>query len=433
MKFNHLTTISLLFFSTVFNLPGQTATTNHSSGYPDIYLGSMMPLPLDSLFISNDSPALPDSLTPFFLNQVSRHGARFLSSEAKVSHPRHILEKAKYTGSLTPDGERFISLLDSISDLTAGRWGQLTALGAREQECMAAHTDSLYPSLFSNGKVEAFASFVPRVVSSMYAFCHQISLLHPQIEIDAQSGPRFNPLLRFFNTDSVYTRFVKTSDLICELNDYTDSIIPVKPAERLIGNGYPSDYLRKLTMYMYDVIQGENAMGLRSDPSSWFSLPEWRRCWKAADIGHALKHIATPLSDIPAKSAVTLLEDIIATADSVISGDRDLCAALRFGHAETLMPLLSLMRVQNCYLPENTAIDDIPDFWQDWKVVPLGATFQLIYFRAPSGNVYVTGYLNGQSISLIPDCKSAYIKWETYKKFLISRIKCISRNNLITP
>ena len=78
-----------------------------------------------------------DSLKPVMINYVARHGARFLSSQNKVSDLRAEMLKAKQYNSLTRQGSAFLQLLDNVENTTAQRWGALDSLGVVEEETLA--------------------------------------------------------------------------------------------------------------------------------------------------------------------------------------------------------------------------------------------------------------------------------------------------------
>ena len=98
------------------------------------------------------------------------------------------------------------------------------------------------------------------------------------------------------------------------------------------------------------------------------------------------------------------------TADSVINGKLDIRAKLRFGHAETLMPLMALIQAPGCYYLSNY-FDSVADNWKDYEQFPMAANLQLIYFRGPSGKVYVRVDYNEKPIRLLPGQASDYVEW----------------------
>ena len=69
---------------------------------------------------------------------------------------------------------------------------------------------------------------------------------------------------------------------------------------------------------------------------------------------------------------------------------------LRFGHAETLMPLLSQLAVPGCRYV-TTDWQSVCDYWRDYEVVPMAANLQLLLMRSKgSDRMYVQTLHNEQ-------------------------------------
>lgn len=115
--------------------------------------------------------------------------------------------------------------------------------------------------------------------------------------------------------------------------------------------------------------------------------------------------------------AASLLRDLISTMDSAAAGTNPYSVMLRFGHAETLMPLLALMRLPGCYYLTGR-FDTVGMHWRDFFVVPMAANLQMILLRAKSGKLYVRVDLNERPVTLIPDRPEIYIPWETAGAYL---------------
>lgn len=94
---------------------------------------------------------------------------------------------------------------------------------------------------------------------------------------------------------------------------------------------------------------------------------------------------------------------------------------LRFGHAETLMPLLSLMRLPGAYYMTNY-FDTVALHWHNFYVVPMAANLQMVLFKARSGRYYVRLTLNEVPVSLDPDTTPGFIPWEQARDRLL---RCI--------
>ena len=113
--------------------------------------------------------------------------------------------------------------------------------------------------------------------------------------------------------------------------------------------------------------------GIRGDASEWFTEADYRRCWEVSNLRHYYQRSVSEVSSLPAKAA-PLLRDIISKTDSAVAGKTNLAASLRFGHAETVIPLFALMRLPGCYVPDASA-GEVAARWCDRDVSPLGKSY----------------------------------------------------------
>lgn len=367
--------------------------------------------------------AYPDSLTPVMINHVGRHGARFPSSAKKVNAMIGALEKARSAGTITPLGQKLLTLCKGVSSYVNGRWGALDSLGMAEQRGIASRMLATYPALFKNSQVNAISSYSPRCIMSMDEFTHQLARMDNSVELNLGSGRRFSPLMRFFDLSADYKDFRASEELKTTFDDFADAHCPAAPLTRVLGKDFDfANYPRtatELALDEYSVLAGLQAMGLKVDVSPYLTPEEQNALWSISNLQHYLQYSASTLSSVPSSMAGALLEDLIATTDAFIEGNKSVAAvSLRFGHAETLMPLLSLMRIPGCYYLTNI-LDTVAAHWQDFYVVPMAANLQLILFRAPSGQFYLRTDLNEVPVSLIPGQQSVYVPWETAREFLM--------------
>ncbi|MDE5827132.1 MAG: histidine phosphatase family protein, partial [Duncaniella sp.] len=100
-----------------------------------------------------------------------------------------------------------------------------------------------------------------------------------------------------------------------------------------------------------------------------------------------------------------------------VSGKNNYSVMLRFGHAETMMPLLALMHIPGCYYMTNY-FDTVGLHWRDFYVVPMASNLQMVLFRAESGKYYVRVDLNEIPVPLIPGRQGIYIPWTTAREYL---------------
>ena len=353
MRFPRLYLSGQLLAVIVTTLSALGASARRYEVLPPEYDGTMTPYDFS---LVEPCPELPDTLHPFFINYISRHGARYLSSEKKVSAVEKALEKARRHGGLTRKGRDFLKLVAEVREATRGRWGALDSVGAEEQRRLASEMSAMWPGVTGSGLIRARATYVPRVVMSMYEFCHRLAALNPSLEVYTGEGHQYDALLRYFVINSAYATYLESGPWKGVYDSYLEEHAPVGPALRLTGasGGLDGHALRRLSMDIYGILQSLRAAGLPAPTTEWMTVEEYRSCWEVSNLRHYLQRVANRESDLPALAARPLLHEMIAAADSAVvayeHGDSSGRANLLFGHAETVMPLFSAMASGMCTL-----------------------------------------------------------------------------------
>ncbi len=394
--------------------------------------GSMMPYDFS---FTDSVPVWQDSLRPVYVARVARHGARYIASAKKLTKLKKEIAKAAENGSLTQTGRKFSLLLQKVEEATGDKWGRLSEVGCEEEVALANDLYRLLPKFMKTARVNAISSYIPRVVMTMYQFNHQLSTLSSKISITSSEGRQLSYLLRCFSADSVYSAYRDNGNWVKVSDRFSDSIVSPEPARRIFGakSGLSDKDLKEYTLRIYDILQSLTAFGMAAPTDEFMSKEEYRACWEVDNLEHYLRNTVTPLSSLAGKASAPLLAKIMADADAAL-GQRLLNASMKkanmdpriapdaydanfyFGHAETLMPLLSLMRVVGCY-------DDSSDFatlskrWQDYNVVPLGANLDIIFLADKKQFIYVAMRHNGRFVA--PMNGTLTVPWNDYKAYLI--------------
>lgn len=365
-----------------------------------------------------DPVSVPDSLRILAINHVGRHGARYPSSSSSCETLLSALQDAEQLGTLSSAGRQLMALTERIMEESAGQWGQLDSLGMAEQREIAARMYVPSYTLFGDSRLTtAVASFKPRCVMSMYEFLHQISLLASSTQITTASGPQTAPLLRFFDTDTDYLHLLDSKVLDAPLDSMRHLLLPEKPAcaVRAVGSGIAS---RKVAEAMYAVVSGAGAMEIEVDPAVWFTPAEYNALWQLRNLKQYLHYSASSISSVPAQMAAPLLADLIASTDSAIAGTAP-AVQLRFGHAETMMPLLSLMRIPGAYYITDD-FSTVADHWRNFDLVPMASNLRILIFTSPSGRKYARIDLNEVPRAIMPDSDEIYVEWNQLRSYLSS-------------
>ncbi len=379
--------------------------------------GSLTPYPARSPI------EYPDSLIPVFINHVGRHGARYPASSANCLTLQRILSRADSLGTITPLGRRLAALNNEVIELSNGRWGALDSVGIREQQDIATRMFYNYTEIFSNkGTVKALSSYSPRAMMSMYAFTHQLDRLNNRNEFRTSTGRNNSYLMRPFDTDSSYLEFRRKKAWQPAYDQYFNSVCPTGAIERAVGKNYPfasAAEKRDAAIVEYYVVAGLSAMGLPSRMSEFFNMEEANALWSCFNLRQYLVRTASTVSSVPADIASALVLDIVSTTDAFIDGSEEpVCAVLRFGHAETLMPLLSLLHIPGCYYLTNY-FDTVAAHWRDFEVVPMASNIQFILFKAKNtGRYYTRVDLNEVPVKLRKGDDAIYYPWGELRRYL---------------
>lgn len=379
--------------------------------------GSLRPYPADL-----NPMQYPDSLVPVMINHVGRHGARYPASSSFTLRLQRALERADSLGCITHLGRSMLALTRTVVARSEGKWGALDSLGMAEQRSIATRMFYGLKPMFKDARVRAVSSYSPRAMMSMYEFTHQLDRLDNRIEFATSTGRHNSPLLRPFDLDQDYKDLRKSSQLTDPYQIFMLETCPTEPIIRILGKNYPfidDAEKRDLALCEYYVVAGCPAMMLSVSPSQYFTRAEINALWSCFNLRQYLQWSATTISRVPADLASALLQDLIATFEQYLAGEDIATVQLRFGHAETLMPLLSLMHLPGAYYMTNY-FDTVALHWQDFNIVPMAANLQLILFRNPqSGRYYLHTRLNEQAVKLIPGRDDLYVPWTDAQAYLL--------------
>ena len=365
--------------------------------------------------------AYPDSLAPVLINHVGRHGSRFPASSTHCNQLLEALESAQEQGTITARGEELLQLVQDAIESADGQWGALDELGVMEQRGIAARMYNRYPTLFKEKRVEAISSYSPRCVMSMYSYTHQLTRMNNTIELTTVSGRGKSSLMRPFDVEMSYKDFMELAPWKDPYQQHVDRVVPTSALARVLGEDFDYGDIdpKELAIVEYYVIAGMSAMQMECDASRYFTTEEYNALWSCFNLRQYLQRTSTTISSVPADIASPLLCDIIESVDTVVArkGNTLVSAKLRFGHAETLMPLLSLMRLKGCFYKTNY-FDTVAPNWQDFNVVPMSANLQLVLFKTAKGNFYLRIDHNEVPIAFMPGSSEIYVSWEKAREYL---------------
>lgn len=415
MKLKHILAI-ILAASALTLTAADPTSTQYSMNECE---GSLSPYPDDIREIT-----CPDSLVPVFINHVGRHGARYPASGANCFYLRHRLLHADSLGTISPLGRRLLALDEELIRRSTGRWGALDSVGMAEQQGIAARMFMNYAEALGEDRVvKAISSYSPRSMMSMYAFTHQLDRLNNRLTFTTSTGRVNSGTMRPFDIDEDYLTFRRDKVWEPAYKEYYDTHCPTRPAQAIMGEGYEfvnEADAREVSLTAYYVLAGCRAMGMPNVMDEYFTPAEANLLWSCFNLRQYLQRTATTVSRVPADIASQLLMDLVNTTDAYVNGtDVITGAVLRFGHAETLMPLLSLLKLPGCYYLTNY-FDTVALHWRDFDVVPMAANLQIVLYKSRNtGKFYVRVNLNERPLKLRKGDDAIYFPWGEVRRYML--------------
>ena len=350
-----------------------------------------------------ETPA-PKGYKPFYVSHYGRHGSRYLTSDDRYARPLAFYRTQEKAGNLTAKGQDFLQRLELLWAEAEGRGGQLSEPGARQHREIAGRLMGRYPELFVHGAaVEASSSTVGRCQASMDAFCDSLLSACPGLVLSRRSD------------DGTMAVLVPKNPQIDSLDNNHSPWRETVYQDILASNIHPQRLLRSLLKDISrvpDPISTASdlyylAVGMQDIPSSvnfddLFTPEELYAALKCVDTR---MHYVNVAGNIGPESVRPLLRDLLEKADASVSGANPTAATLRFGHDSILIRLLSLL-----------GVDQGSGVWQGWRISPMAANLQLVFYRGKDG-VKVKLLLNEQETSVPALGPGPYYDWEAFRTY----------------
>lgn len=376
----------------------------------------------------NNNPGLltttPEGYTAFYISHYGRHGSRWMPDAARYTTLIAIFDSIKQTKPLTPTGEKVYGYLQTAWKDAKDREGSLTPVGAAQHQAIAKRMVSRFPSVFSGkANVEARSSTVMRCAMSMTAFCNALKEANPYLNITTESNER---TLKIIN--NVTPEAKAMSKDASWYNDYQKFCKKVINGDRLCKSLFGDNNLttEEKTVVMTELYWYASDMQdteLNIDMYEFFTDEELYNMWTTINYRMYVCNTWCPLGKGTGPNcAKALLKDFIDKADSNIkqSNNQESAgtgASLRFGHDTALLRLLALMGIKECSSKEKNP-EKFADAWQDFRISPMAANLQMVFYKNAEGTVIVKFLLNEEETTipaLTPCLFETYYKWEDVK------------------
>lgn len=379
--------------------------------------------PTDS---SLNTPA-PEGYRPFYISHYGRHGSRYLISDNDYKVVLDRFRDAAAHDALTPLGLDVLARLEIVWEEARGRGGELSPLGNRQHRAIGRRMATAFPEVFAPGAdVTASSTTIMRCAHSMFSFIEGLKEKFPALEVPRESGERDMYFLnyhapesgRFSSHDGPYyqtwkkfraskTQPARLVSTLFKDNDYVQKWVD------------PGDLMWQLYWVTVDMQNMETHV--RFDDI--FTSEELYGLWQSFNFEFFGRNGSyAPAGGAFTANARNLVNDILVNADKAIAGGTH-GAKLRFGHDGNVIPLVALLRLDGCYT-DATDPETLGESWADFKICPMGANLQMVFFRNDRGDVIVKFMLNEREIAIPVDTDNfPFYNWDSVRPYLEGIVK----------
>ncbi len=389
--------------------------------------GNYMVYPGPTQLRLTDAPA---GKQPFYISHYGRHGSRYHNKPHDYEIPCRTLAKADSLGKLTVLGKDVLHRLTLIHQEADDKYGELTPLGAQQQQQIIKRMVERFPEVFTDySNVDARSTTLLRCYLSMENAMMQLSRMRPHVKIQHNATHRdmyyLNQLdRRLLNSkmDSVttacYNAYVQQNEDNSRLmqslfNDtaYIRQYVDAKELNsqlfKLASNLQGAEISHQLTLY------------------DLFTDEEIYRNWKKDNAWWYVNYgFCTLNGGKQPFSQRNLLRKIINDADSLILSDKP-NVQLRFGHETVILPLVCLLEINGMDLAtDNLELLDRKG-WAAYKVFPMSANLQFIFYReSPTDkDVLFKVLLNENEVRLpLKSIDSPYYHWSDFREYYLKKL-----------
>jgi len=372
----------------------------------------------------------PDGKKPFYISHYGRHGSRYLINPDEYKRPYDILKAADEAGKLTSLGKDVLRRVKMLREESNNRLGELTPLGALQHRQIARRMFERFPEVFEGeANIDAKSTIVIRCILSMENELQQLLIMNPKLNILHDASEHDMWYMNFSDKELFSKRRNFEADKA--YYDFIDAHRNYKRAMKALFND--EEYLEKnvdawrLNNYLFKLASNLQSSELHKKITLYdiFTDDEIYSNWLIANARWYMDYGAYPLNGGKQPfSQRNLLRTIIAQADSCIQLQKP-GATLRFGHETMVLPLTCLLGLNGYDLEESNFERLESKGWLNYKVFPMAANIQFIFYRKnfDDKDVLVKILLNENETTLPIKSKTApYYKWSEVRQYYLSKL-----------
>ena len=373
--------------------------------------------------------AAPEGYEPFFINHYGRHGSRWLIQESKYTYPLQMLEKGERNGKLTRRGQEVLDILRQVHQASKGRLGELSDIGAEQHQGIARRMFQNFPQVFQGGApVVARSTVVIRCILSMQNEVDELASLNPRLKITTDAS---EATMYYMNYRDSVARALRATMSEKRNECFNKWLNPKGMLKKLFNDQkFTSDSVndaRKMMLYLMEVVGNMQSHHQFENVNLYdiFSNDDIYSVWRYNNAYWYTNSAETPLTQGRMDyMEANLLRNFIEDADrAIMSPNPTPGASLRFGHESVVLPLCCLMGLNGADY-QTTDLETLDQHWQTYKIFPMAANVQFIYFRkAGSDDILLLPLLNEREATLpVKTDVAPYYHWNEVRDYFIDKL-----------
>lgn len=358
---------------------------------------------------------VPRGYQPVYLSHYGRHGSRLLTEDSRYLEILNIFD----SNDMTEFGKDVRKRLEIVWQDAKGCGGDLTRVGELQHYSIAQRMAHNFPTLFEGkASIRVVSSTSRRCMMSMMSFCEGLKEMYPVLQITRSAHERDMAYINYESKE--LKQFAsKTGDWWTKVFEpFTHELVnPNRLAKSLFSNKLDSSISYKLFDGLYWIASDMQNVEL-GDLTFYdlFTPEELYSYWRCQNLKmYTTNGPSEANGGVTAESSKNLLNQMIKEADESLAGGQ-YSANLRFGHDSALIRLLVLMHVNEVSATSSDA--EVAKVWQDFRITPMAANLQIVFYKNASGDVLVKLLLNENEVSVpLPSRDGCYYSWTELKDF----------------
>lgn len=370
----------------------------------------------------------PKGYKPFYFSHYARHGSRWHIGEGDYRRPFETLKRAARQGKLTAEGQRVLTVLDSVYRMSRGRLGELTQLGALQHRGIARRMVNNFPEIFrhKNLEVNARSTIVIRCILSMMNEALELQTENPTVRITSDAS-QHDMYYMNYEVDDRLGAYRKNPEIGKAMAAYRREHLDAGRLMGVIFNDaqYVADSVKAESLWNQIFNVAANMQSLETDMDLYglFTTEECYRKWAIDNMYWYMYYGPSHLTKgkMPFYEA-NLLRNILETADSCLKLPQP-SATLRFGHEVVVMPLACLLELDN-YGKTYYDFESLDAQWRNYKVFPMASNIQWVFYKKKgSDDILVKIMLNEHETRLpVASDVAPYYHWKDVEAYYRAKL-----------